>query len=208
MPSNAIVTLVAGQLPQGFCFQTPQQYYEAIIAATSAFLPGNFSTFNFGNTVPDPGDQDKPWLRLDVNGDIDRWYVFVGQWRAPNPIPPSSLERRIFRGSGVDIWSYDGGDGTDPGVNPPTDTTGAMWQRDLTFNERFPLGLSGSYPLDSTGGSFAETHHHTIPVNGLVTGGVTPIAVNPTTDDTTIDITNPYLAVSFISRTARKFYVV
>lgn len=70
-----------GTLPPPACFTTWQQFYDAMLSVTSWYVPGKFNSFNYGHDTPAPADQDKPWLKLNVDGTIDGWYVFVGgQW--------------------------------------------------------------------------------------------------------------------------------
>jgi hypothetical protein len=50
-------------------------------------------------------------------------------------------------GTESDIWDFDGGDGNDPGVVPPTTYAGAMWEADSNFAGRSPMhpgAISGS----------------------------------------------------------------
>jgi len=138
--ANTNVVLTAGTLPQGYCFTTLQQYYNDIMALTLAQIPGTYSLFNYGPNIPDPADQDKPWIRTLTDGSLDRLYTFNGVWCSPHPAPFSSSERRMWVGSEADLWAYDGGDGDDPATSPPTDTTGAMWIVDTDFAFRMPLG--------------------------------------------------------------------
>jgi len=132
------VTLTAGSLPQGYCFSTLQQYYEDIIAATLAELPGDATFFNFGPDLPDPSDQDKPWIRTDASGNFDRLYTYNGAWVSPHPVPASDSERRIWVGTEEELWSYDGGDGGDPAT--ATDTSGSFWAIDTDFAFAIPMG--------------------------------------------------------------------
>ena len=68
-----------------------------------------------------------------------RWFFWNGgQWVWPNPIAPSSGERRLWTGSSADLWFHDGGDGTDPAAATPT--TGAMWMVDSGGTP--PLGVT------------------------------------------------------------------
>lgn len=152
------VTFTFGNLPANYCFTTPTQFWidlQALISATVA----NLSGINYGNAVPAPADQNKPWMRLNGDGTPDGFYVFNGVWERQHPFPPSSNARIIWMGTESDLWAYDGGDGTDPSSTPPTDTTGAMWVRDTAFGSddgvnafRVPIGI-GKYPTGYDGGS-------------------------------------------------------
>jgi len=74
-------------------------------------------------------------------GEMIRWYVFDGvNWLSPHPVPPNCPECRIWVGSEQSVWSYDGGDGTNPATNAPTANTGAMWMVEHAFDFRFPVG--------------------------------------------------------------------
>lgn len=238
MPSDAIVTLTAGQLPQGFCFQNPQQYFEAIVAAMSAVLPGAYSTFNFGNSTPAPEDQDKPWIRTDAFGNFDRLYTFNGKWVSPNPRPPSENERMIWKGSYAQLWAYDGGDGVDPSATAPTATTGAMWQADTDFSFRVPVG-AGTNPtaydgvnttiaVGDTGGEQKHVqdkselcaHEHVSPFFKQNTGGGltqhaydangTGADLNTSTEGggKAFNVMQPYRGVIFARRTSRIYFTV
>src|SRR6185503_15587642 len=97
MPSNAQVVFTPGTLLPGYCFTTWQQLYLDMIAQLTGYLPGNFSTFNYGNTTPPVDDQDKPWIRTNVDGSLDRLYVFFsGVWASPHPSPKEGQERRMW----------------------------------------------------------------------------------------------------------------
>ena len=149
MPNNATVTFNVGSLPQSF---NPGGSWQTVLneffKAVTAYLPGNYSLFTFGNTTPAVDDQDKPWIRTNVDGSPDRIYVyFNGKWVSPHPITAGGNERKIWVGANdVTLWGYDGGDENDPGSVTPTATTGAMWEIDTAFNDRIPMGV-----LPSTG---------------------------------------------------------
>lgn len=129
----------------------------------SGFLPGQFSTFNYGNDEPAVDDRSKPWLRTNPDGTFDKVYTFAGGlWVSPHHLPPGA---RIIAPStlltAADVWAWDGGDGTDPSTTTPSYATGAMWEIDPILTARFPLG-AGTLPSgavvapNATGG--AELH--------------------------------------------------
>jgi len=160
MPENAAVVLVPGTLPEGYCLSTFQRLLTDFFTLSSAYLPGNYSLFNFGNSEPAPSDRGKPWIRLNNDGSLDRTYVFfMGDWLAPYETPPSSSERRLWVGLEADLETYDGGE-----AGAVSDTTGPFWTVDHLFDARVPIG-PGTFtadPADPTSGA-------TIAVGG--TGG-------------------------------------
>lgn len=137
---SVVVTNQMGNFPDGFCFENPQQFANAMVALITSFISGNFNGLIISPSEPAVQDQDKLWLKTDSSGRPIGFYSFLGQWLWPNPIPVNSPERRIWTGSESSVWSYDGGDGTDPGSNPPTIVSGAMWKVDHDFDFRFPIG--------------------------------------------------------------------
>lgn len=157
MPSNAPVMFTPGSLPPNYCFTTWQQLYIDMISQLSGFLPGNYSTFNFGNAVPSPDDQDKPWFRLNGDSSPDKWYVyFGGSWVSPHPTSASSSELRLWKGLEADLVTYDGG-----AAGAVTDTTGPMWVVDHAMDARFPLapGTLPSAVIIAVGDTGGEEKH-------------------------------------------------
>lgn len=137
MSENAQVVFTPGVLPPGYCFSTWEQLNLDIINRLTGFLPGSYSTFNYGDTVPSVDDTDKPWFRT-VLGVPDRWYVYVsGMWVARYRIPTSSFERMLWYSDLNSLYAYDGGDGT--AVFNQT-YTGSFWQEDPDFQAKFPIG--------------------------------------------------------------------
>lgn len=133
-----------------------------IVQLITGSLPGNFSTFNYGNSVPLPEDEDKPWIRLNVDGTEDGIYVrFNGQWTRPHPLRP-----------GMCVWvdtlptfnTYDGGD-----ANPLGYAAGPMWEEPTDVQGRVlvhggqsnPAGGSHNFLVGEKAGE--ETHALTIP---------------------------------------------
>jgi len=114
---------------------------------TASFTPA----FSIGNSLPTTIDPPV-WLRTERDatettgfdyGQMIRWFVWdasVSKWLSPHPSPASGSEVRIWKGTESALWAYDGGDGANPVYNPPTDSTGSMWEVDLDFAFRFPVG--------------------------------------------------------------------
>lgn len=149
--SNAPVTFAFAGLPDGYCFTTPQRFAMDIAAGLYGYIPGQYSTIIVSETEPPVADRDKVWFKLEVGGAPTGlpFFYFGGAWVSPNRETAGSQARRIFRGSASDVWSYDGGDGTDPSTNPPSDAAGAMWEIDTDFAARSPIG-PGTLPLSGT----------------------------------------------------------
>lgn len=142
--SNLLLPILPGQLLPGYCFTTWQQLLNDFSAVQNALLPGD-TFYNYGPTKPAPEFQAFPWL---YTGDM-RWYRYDGQWISPNPETSADV-RRIFTGAKAGVWSYDGGDGSDPAVTAPTDRSGAMWDVDAAlFEGRIPIGV-GTVPGSTT----------------------------------------------------------
>lgn len=139
MPTNVILN--KGEIPSNSCFTTVPELYNLFINSTSAEVAGNYSLFNYGDTIPSTEDTDKPWVRT-VAGQPDRlYYYYNGAWVSKHPIPyvsGSVGERRIFVGAAADINTYDGGSGS---LSEVTLTTGPFWEKDAEFNAKFPVGI-------------------------------------------------------------------
>lgn len=135
MANNAVITLIPGSLPAGYCFSTLQQLYIDFVRLTSGFMPGTYNTFNYGIGPVAAEDRDKPWFRLNGDGSPDKWYVyFNGSWSAPYRVPASSDERMLWVGDLTALESYDGGS---PGA--VTASTGPFWEEDTDFQGRSPM---------------------------------------------------------------------
>ena len=157
MPTNVILN--KGEIPSNSCFTTVPELYDLFINSTSAEVAGNYSLFNYGDSVPSTEDTDKPWIRT-VSGQPDRlYYYYNGAWVSKHPVAYVSGtvgERRIFVGAAADINTYDGGSGS---LSEVTLTTGPFWEKDAEFNAKFPVGIGETEngteitESDRTGGS-------------------------------------------------------
>ena len=121
-----------GQLPVGYCMTSFAQLATDINSLGTWSLPGTFTGVVRGSDKPQLLDQDKLWIKTDASGNPIGQYLFSnGQWIWPHPIPPGSKVILPYltnsASTPVDVFSYDGGDGTDPVTNLPTLTSGAMW---------------------------------------------------------------------------------
>lgn len=180
MSENIIITTSA--VPGNFCFTNWQESWSELVSLLSGTLEGDTNTFNFGYIQPSAENEDKPWLRTDSLGRPDKWYVFyAGRWVSP-VIPYDTNERRIYVGTNDTngLWKYDGGDGNDPTLVPPTEYTGAMWKVDSNMSARFPLGAGTLAPSGDViavtdqggvdevtlGANQLPEHKHLIPLDG------------------------------------------
>lgn len=147
MPANAPIVFNTTGAPAGYCPDSWNRLWLDFAASLYGYLPGNYSTIIISETEPAAGDRDKAWLKLDVGGNPVGWFKYAnGAWIWPNQVEPNSIVRQIVEGSDADIWSLDGGDGTDPSSNAPTSTTGAMWEEDINYRGRMPLGAGTLSP--------------------------------------------------------------
>lgn len=237
--SNKPIAFTFAGLPQPYCFSTPERFALDLVASLYGYIPGQYSVIIDSESEPPVADRGKLWFKREVGGAPTGilYAYFNGNWVSPNREAAGSLARRIFRGTPAQAWAYDGGDGTDPAVNPPTSASGAMWEIDTNFAARMPLGVGTLQPsatvvaLGDTGGAdehvqteaqlAAHVHPPLSPSiqfftqrpSGNNTGlGGTPLAYGePTTGSTgsseAMPTVSPYLGVYFIKRTARVYYV-
>lgn len=225
------INFTLSPFPVGYCFTTPNQFAVDLITRLAGEVAGEGAFFNYGPNTPAPDDQDKPWLRLDANGNIDKIYSFSnGAWVARHPVAPGIVV--MYEGSEVSITTLDGGES-----GAITATTGPMWEKVSTMDARFPIGpgtlASGSVVnIGDTGGlEEVELLEANIPIhvmNGytvdtganLATRGILSdddrntaaheidrFGGDPVTD-ATVPHSNmpPYKAIFFIRRTARTHY--
>lgn len=134
-------------LKSGWCPSTYQELANTIIGGTQInYLIQTGTMFiNYGPNTPIPENRIYPW----INTTDGRTYTFQqGMWTAPNPRDADG-EWIIWPGTENELWSYDGGDGTDPSSFTPTDTAGAMWEVVASMAGRMPIGV-GAVPSDGT----------------------------------------------------------
>lgn len=222
MPGN--VTISTSVVPEGTCPPWIIARWPALVGLLSGNLNGALNVFNYGNAVPAPADQGKPWMRLNSNGTFDKWYAFSGGvWISPHGMATGLIT--LWRGDITTIDTFDGG-----AVAPITDRTGPMWKRVTDLDAKFPIGV-GTLPsgaalaLGATGGEENHVltipelakHHHNVMVKQDAVGGsggnrLRPdaTAIDAVTDDVGNDMGHntmpPYYALFFIERTARLYY--
>jgi hypothetical protein len=132
--ANILLPITPGTLPVGFCFESWQTTLVEFANHLQAVLENGLAYYNYGDTKPAPELQIYPWL----NTNDMRWYRFSGQWITNHEFLPGRHTWEIFD-TEADIWSFDGGDGSDPSTSPPTSTAGAMWELETLLNGRSPM---------------------------------------------------------------------
>lgn len=144
MSQNVVFSLANFQ--PGYCWQGPQQYGTDLISLLTGTV-NSTGKLIVGPNAPGPADQDAVWYRT-VGGYLEGVYLFLGSWCRPHPVQASTGIRIIYDGAESELWSLDGGDGTNPLVSVPTATTGSFWQRDLNYGSddgtsifKFPVGV-------------------------------------------------------------------
>jgi len=137
------VILTSGNLPAGYCWTNPQEFYNTIIRLTGAVVSGNAPNMIVSPNVP--ADPDALWVKT-VGGYLEGLYLFQGSgWWRPHPKPPGGYERIIWTSpsdtflSQVDLGNYDGGNSSE--VLNAEGTTGPMWEMDPAFAFAFPVGI-------------------------------------------------------------------
>lgn len=164
MSLTTLIQVTPGNLPSPYCFTTFQRLNEDILTNAIYEFQSNIGNtfFNWGSTTPSTDNEIYPWLRTDA-GFLDGWYNHTGNgWLKANPEAASSIKRIILVGSESDVWSYDGGDGSDPSVvGNLGNYFGAMWEIDTAMALKIPMGagtlpVAGVLAIGATLG--AETH--------------------------------------------------
>lgn len=156
---NILLPIQPGTLPAQYCFTSWQQTLLDFANNMSAVLENGRSYYNYGDTAPAPEFQIYPWL----NSNNMLWYKFSGQWITPHPKRPGAHDWEEFTTEN-EIWSWEGGDGSDPSTSPPTTTAGAMWKLDVNYNGRSPMSpgvIANANPAKtlSYGENFGEGAH-------------------------------------------------
>jgi hypothetical protein len=138
MPEPLPITFINGVPPDDYCPESHAALVTYILSLIEAEVPGPYTIWNFGSTVPLVADQDRPWMRLDAEGRPDGPYVFYNsQWVRKHPVPhgPNGV-RQIWTGTPDELKTFDGGEDATVG-----DSTGPFWEIDTDFAARIPMGV-------------------------------------------------------------------
>lgn len=225
MPGN--VTIFTAN-PVGICPSWLIPLWPQLVSLLTANLNGALNVFNYGNSTPAPADQNKPWLRLDAAGRIDKVYNYSGgAWIAKHPVAPGLIQ--LWQGDISTINTFDGGE-----TAAVSATTGPMWAHVTELQAKFPIGV-GTLPggtilaVGSTGGeenhvlttSEMPKHLHQVGLGTAAdfgSGSGTLRNVHDFEDAHTTRVTDevgggqphnnmpPYYALHFIRKTAREWY--
>lgn len=224
---SANVVIETSEVPSTFCHTSWQTTWPTLVGLLSGQLDGNVQSINFGSTVPDAEDRDKPWFRINADGTPDKVYSYSsGNWMALHPLAAGLI--MLYDGSEASINTLDGGES-----GAVTASTGPFWERVTAMDGRFPIGpgttANGTNILiGGTGGEDEVTltedqmpsHTHTFNIGAVgeeETGvhidtrqGPDDPARNKTTHSSGGDEPHnnlpPYRGIWFIKRTARLYY--
>lgn len=153
------VNFVFANIPSGYCFTTPAQYWTDIQALITGTVDGGVG-FNYGSTTPSSENRGLPWIRTDAEATSNyiRTYTYSaahGMWVSPHCIPPSDKRAILFTGAKAEIFTLDGGSGDDPTITAPTVITGSFWQILTAFEFKIPLGVGTGTTYDGATRSVA-----------------------------------------------------
>src|SRR5512146_583800 len=168
--ANILLPILAGQMPQGFCFTNWQNLLNTISNAQNAVLPGGMF-YNYGDMKPVPEYEAYPWLRtIDM-----RWYQYDGDWITP--VNYDASERRLYVGTLAALNTYDGGD-----TGTASDRSGPMWEEDTDFKDRLAMGVGTT--LANPGDTGGEAEHTLTEAEGGVGTHTHAFGLsNPASDD-------------------------
>lgn len=88
-----------GTLPNDFCWTTPQAFFNAVVAALVAALPGSYAGLVVGDDTPSASDRDKLWYRTSTTCvPLGLFVYYDGKWKraVPHHLPPGTI---------VDYWN-------------------------------------------------------------------------------------------------------
>lgn len=168
MASDAIVQFSFAGLPPLYCFLGFDRLALDIANNLTGFIPGEYSVIIDSATTPVAEDRTRLWHKRIGLAPTGRLYgYYLGKWVTPHPIEANAKMRMWWTGTEAELWSYSGGDGTDPSASAPTATTGAMYERDTNYDFKFPLAMGTSPAPASTSvvpGDMGGEEDHTLTV--------------------------------------------
>ena len=137
------VQFIAPTFAEGYCPPTLQQFandYAAGLQLTSSL---SLDTVIVSDTAPT--DHSKLWFKT-LSGapftypsiPLYKWHTVFAVWVAAHYRIPGAHDWEEFDQES-DIWSFEGGDGSDPGTVAPTATTGSFWEVDPAYDGRSPM---------------------------------------------------------------------
>lgn len=143
------VQLIAPTFPEGYCPANIQQFANDLQSGTQLSSPITLDTVIISDTAPD--DHSKLWFKTSGGAPFTYpsiplyfWHPVLGAWVAAHKDEPGDQKWQEFTQES-DIWSYQGGDGSNPAVSVPTASTGSFWEVDPRYNGRSPMS-PGSIP--------------------------------------------------------------
>lgn len=151
--SVASLPIIVGEFPSGYCWPSPQTFANDFAALATVQLDITGATIVLRqNTTPGATQRDSLWYNTDT-GHVLYWNSSVASWVMTHPVAAGGDERRIFMGLSTDIDTYDGG-----AVGTVSASSGPMWERDTTFNDRGLLGVgTTATTAGATGGAATVT---------------------------------------------------
>lgn len=156
MPDNAQIVFTPATLPEGSCFASEQERFNAFGAHLTGYLPGNYSTVNYGPDAPEANDRTKPWFRSNADGSPDGvYFYFNGSWKRRHPLDPGHIH--LWLGTAGAVDAIDGG-----AAGTVTVDAGPFWEVVPEFAAKFPVGVgtfaSGlNVAVSATGGEERHT---------------------------------------------------
>jgi hypothetical protein len=143
-------------LADNYCPQSWNSLNLEIMRARWSVDLGSISTFVTGTSAPDEETYpDSIWIKLDAQGAPLRaynWSPNLAAWISPHPVPASSPELRMWRGTPDALKTYEGDDRS--GLAPST-TAGPFWEIVAAVTGRVPIGINSAThvnapPVDDT----------------------------------------------------------
>lgn len=141
MPIDNTLQVTAATFPVGYCPRSNQQLANDIAAGMRVTFTGTFTTIT-SSTEPSVEYRGSIWIKTDAtSGAVLGEFTFssiYGIWLAyhwPFNIVPTR-ERKLFVGTTGQLEVFDGGE-----AGAVTETTGAFWEEDTLWQDKFPLGV-------------------------------------------------------------------